>query len=1401
MSIRHVAFRAILLASAASVPVASFAQPAGSPSTQSGTSDVIRVLLDQSAYWRTKSETKLADEALSRVLALDPGNVDALAQQAQAAADKGDRKTAQDALTKLQAARPDDPRITSIQQSLRIGPVDQSALTEARRLAQDGKPQQALDAYRRVFKGDVPPPSLATEFYQTLGATEGNWEAAREGLAAHLRADPQDLSAQLAYAALLTYRDETRDEGVQRLAFLTREAQVSQQADRAWRQALSWLPATQASAAKYTEYLAHNPDDTEVQHWRTVALNDTGTLRGAGFDDLANNRVAQAESEFTKALAVDANDSDSLIGLALVRFKQNRQNDGRELIRKAIEIDPSKATQYQSMLDTSAASRTGNGGGNGRNGSGVDYGAESARKIRGQYARVAALTQRGEYAAAEALLRQLMGNRPNAGNYLQMGDIQRRAGQFGAAEASFRTVLRSQPHNVAALGGLAAVLGREGKTTDADQAYAQAQSFGGGNALGQNRAQQLRQQAQSVSDPVARTGLFRAAVAADPANPWLRLELARALLAQDREAEARSVMAPVTDTARPTVDQLKAGIYFATSDHQNALAASLVARLPASARTPDMQEIGVQAEVAGDVQDAKQLPNVDAMEQRMVALAAKPDPTGARASQFANALTRAGDKPGARNVIRAALAASRTPTPQQRIAYAGALIGAGYPRDAKVVTAGLSPGQLNPLQRSTLTSLQDDAAVSAADSANSRGQTADALSELTPRLQRDPSNPALNMALARVYQTEKQPGTAVAITQELLRRNPGDVQVRVAAVSAALAAGEADRAATMARQLTADFPEDPQGWFVAAQVARSRGDSGAALTDLRRARDLRAKQLAGEQSDASDVLVPGWLPGRQYALNWPPNVLNDASPGPAPQVADAEPVTREYERYAQNTAAPYSSGPGQIYLPPPNGLDPGTSLTTPPGIGVRATPPPSFSEPSPIAATPVAETLPSTPNLGILTTIPAANPTRSTSAPTLDEPTAGSNLGVQLNTWQRAPTDPLTADIDRSIQQVSETIAPQIAGSLSLRGRSGSQGLSELFDVEAPLEASFSPNGYGRLKVQVTPVYLYTGQPSAGNRALFGTNPLIAGIGADREHDLHPAQPHHDGGRQRFGRELCLRLRHSRHRHQPDRLRAEARRGRHPIPAPAEQQPAPAADGGPAFGDRQRAVLCRADRLADGRALGRRNAQQGLCPTRRLGRQHLLLCRRRCGGVPGRAGCQQHRCGGRRRCQHPGVDDADAGSAGRRQRGVFRLPPQRGQLHHRQWRLFQPAAVFRTAVPGDLQAAADAGHHLHRRWHGRRADIPRQDRAGVPDRPGGDRSGGSAAAGDLRHQQLQHTVSRFRRHGDRRRRQRRDRLPPERQPARGREGRVRPVRQLHGGHGLGLRTLRVQQPAATIGSC
>ena len=77
-------FLVAALLSAALAPPAQ-AQGGSPPVSQASTSDVVRVFLDQASYWRNKNEPAQADEALSRVLAIDPNNVDALAGQAQAA--------------------------------------------------------------------------------------------------------------------------------------------------------------------------------------------------------------------------------------------------------------------------------------------------------------------------------------------------------------------------------------------------------------------------------------------------------------------------------------------------------------------------------------------------------------------------------------------------------------------------------------------------------------------------------------------------------------------------------------------------------------------------------------------------------------------------------------------------------------------------------------------------------------------------------------------------------------------------------------------------------------------------------------------------------------------------------------------------------------------------------------------------------------------------------------------------------------------------------------------------------------------------------------------------------------------------------------------------------------------
>ncbi len=1130
---RTTSFRTMLLATAALTPLVVQAQTTAG-SSQSGVADAVRVLMDQATYWQGKYQPEKADEALSRVLSLDPRNADALALQAQTAADRGDQQLARSALSKLQAARPDDPRIQTIEQSMRLGPIDPNTLAQARQLAAAGKGEEAVAAYRKVFRGSVPPAGLATEYYQVLSNTDGNFDAGRNGLADLLRANPDDLRAQLAYAELLTYRDGTRDEGLARLERLVTNPTIADQANRDLKQTLLWLPISQASVPAMQAYLARFPNDKDIQQRVELARNDIGGLRVEGFDALEANQTGAAESAFTRALAKAPNDSDSLIGMALVRLKQRRPADARALLQHAIEIDPDKAAQYQPLIDSTdpkAIARASATGGN--NGGNTDYGAAAARKIRAQYAEVAALTQHGEFAQAEAHLRALMGRKPNFGNYLQLADIQARAGKLAQSEASYRTALRSQPRNVAALGGLAGVLAREGQTDEANRIFAQLGRSGGGGSVAQTRAASLRQQAQQSSDPAQQDQLYRSAVAADPADPWLRLEFARLLEGQNRDPEAQQVMADVTAAPHPTADQLRAAVYFADGNHNPAQTLALLNRIPEKARTPEMRDVAVRAGVAQDLRSAKDGNSINVA--RLIALAAQPDPTGLRGASFAQALVKAGNKVGARDVIRAALAA-RPVQPQQRIAYAGALLGAGFPDDAQHLTQPVQPAALTPLDRSRLAEVRDNAAVFSADNLNGRGETADAYDQLAPRLAREPENPSLNMALARLYEANRQPREALRIAESVLQRNPSNVSAFQSTVGAAIAAGDLRRARSLADQAKSQFPDDPQAWLMSAQVSRADGEDNRALTELRTAKNLRRQQIDASDRqglfDRSNV-VGGT--GPRYAQNVPANTMTDVgASGYAPFVHDsgagAEPVTREYAQYVP---------PGETAPPKFSNSNPASGTVA----GRPAALPPLESSPLQTAQNFQSDTAAYT------------NPFRPSPVPTIDEPATSTDVLGRRTNANSSSTDALTQDIDQSIAQVQQNVAPRVEASLSLRGRSSELGGGTLLDVEAPVEASFSPAGVGRLKVQVTPVYLNSSGGDSGAIAQYGTNPVLAPLASLVPGGISSPATHQECRWLRPRCRLRLPLRVGGHRQHAARLPGNQCRRRDRVRTAPHQQP------------------------------------------------------------------------------------------------------------------------------------------------------------------------------------------------------------------------------------------------------
>ena len=796
-----------------------------------------KVLLDQANYWSAQNRPQDAESALERLLQAEPDNADALALRAQLQAQRGDRAGAKASLTHLQAIRPDDPHIASVEQAIRAGSIDPNGLAEARRLAREGHNAEAVSRYQRLFQGAAPPATLATEYYETLSGTEGGWNAARDGLGRVIANSPHDVRAQLAYAQLLTYREQSRIEGMQRLALLTHTPEVATAAAKAWRQALEWLPIDTASVPIYEAWLAEHPDDggingrlKQAQNPPVTPADQAGVKRGAGFTALNAGRIQDAEANFQAVLAQSPQDPDALGGLGLVRLRQGNAGEARTLLSRAIAADPEHKARWEAALQGASV--------------GEDFAAARA------------MIQRGQLDAAERQLRAIIASGGDvAGAQLMLADVLSRRDDLSGAETQYRAVLAHRPNNADALVSLAQVLNRQGRGGEAEAMMDRAQNAGDTKVVGRIRADGLRQQAAATSDPAAKEALLRAASAAEPGNPWIRLDLARALVASSKRTEARQVMAEATSGPAPGSDALRAGAMFAVEDSRPADAIALVGRLPAAARTPDMRALLAQASVDNEIRDAQGLGAVSpvAAREKLLTLAAQPDPDGSRGVAIARSFMQMNNPAAARQALATAQAATRTPTPAQRLAYAGVLLQAGDEHGAQVLiraldgTSGLSTEQTAALNR-----LRAGTAIRESDRLNTEHRQADAYDVLAPALARDPSNPEINLAVGRLFAAADEPRKALAINQAVLARDPRNLDARKAALGSAIQVHDWTRAAALVHEGMADSPDDPRVWLMSAMLNRARGNLKQAYNDLARARDLRRQEIGADEPAASN---------------------------------------------------------------------------------------------------------------------------------------------------------------------------------------------------------------------------------------------------------------------------------------------------------------------------------------------------------------------------------------------------------------------------------------------------------------------------------------------------------------------------------------------------------------------
>ncbi|TCH97531.1 tetratricopeptide repeat protein [Roseococcus sp. SYP-B2431] len=807
----------------------------------------VDVLIRQAERWLAQDRPDLAAASIERALAAEPRNTAALAVAARVEAARNNRSGAAAIATRLREAGATEEQRAVAENALRGAAIDRAAIEEARRLAREGQAEAAAARYRQIFGAQGPTPAFAQEYYLALAATQAGAEAGRAGLARLAQSPTATPRARFAFAQNQTFQPATRADGIARLQALAGDPEVGAEARRAWRQALIWGAADPANVPQIQAYLQRVGDDPELRRAmetaRTAAVAappDPGArLRQEGFAALETGGAAglrESTSRFEAALAANPRDADALGGLGIVRLREGRAAEARQLLERAVAADPARAQQWQGALD------------------GASYGLELAE--------ARAALRRNDIEGADAVARSAARRQVEDRTDVEvlLGQIALRRGDAPAAEQRFRTALSRRPGFAPARDGLNQALRSQGRIAELPAvqrppriAGEAAESIGAGG--------QLRSEANRSMDPVVAEALLRQALTQQPNDPWTRLDLARALRRQGRAAEGRSVMEE--QVARdPRADSLFAAALFADEDNRLADAESYLNRIPPTSRSRDMSQLQARIRTQRDVSRAAAMMASNRAEARtqLLTIAARPDPSGATAAAVIRAFGDANERFGAAEAARVGEAANRGGAPV-RIAIAGALLGAGLEAEALALADQADAGTLTPEQRRDVASLRAGIAVRASDRLNDEGRQAQAFERLRPALERDPGNVDANLALARLYQGAREPAEALRIAEGVLARSPRNFDARQGAVSAALALRQRSKAEQLLAEGREFFPNDSRIALMEARIARAFDQDDRARRALETAQAQRQAEIGRVAALPSGVTTttPGGL--------------------------------------------------------------------------------------------------------------------------------------------------------------------------------------------------------------------------------------------------------------------------------------------------------------------------------------------------------------------------------------------------------------------------------------------------------------------------------------------------------------------------------------------------------------
>ena len=811
----------------------------------------LEALFSQATFWRANNRPDLARDALQRVLAVEPDNTRALRGMGELDLAAGDRDAARQWLDRLRARAPGSEDTARLQAALRRERISNSDLMEARALAKAGDAGAAVARYEALFDGAGPPPDLALEYYQTLAGVDARWREARDGLRQVVRRNPNDPAARQALAEVLTYRQATRDQGIEQLAGLWREQQRLQ-VIAPWRQALLWLPEEPASADALRDYLAVRPDDEVVrERLESVLSGNGGAAVAEAYDALEAGRLRAARRGFEGVLEDDPDSAEAVAGLGLADLRQGRFGPAEQRLARAIRMAPERRDDWAPAL-------------------------EDAR-FYGRLAEARALYQKETYDQALQAVIPLAraGGRRGRDAALLQGEILLGQDRPQVAETVFRDLLESDGDNNDARVGLVRALMAQERYDEANRIYADlpAEERMRYGYVRDQQSQALRERARALIDDgqvYAGEALLHEAVAAAPDDPWARLELARRMQARGQSGQAAAMLEPL-EAPGAAPEALLAAARFAADQGRWQHALDLLDRLPVDARDSDSRALRRRVENGARMAELTRVFDSGdrwRIQSELERLYAEPPETPAQTGRLANFLVDRGESSLALTLVRKDLSKGLDRgAPEDFVAHALVLGRLGYDREAGELLRELERrAEQQPGGAGAFADARRTLSVAAVDHARQSGDFARAYDEAVMALSSDPDNEDLVLALGRVYQ-EGGLHREAAVTYDWLLARPGPhLPARRAAVANALAMDDVERAEQLLEE--AAPLEDGELLLLAARAARRSGDSRSALALAEKAADA---QYRANRSGAPAALAASANPFRKSAGKTPEN--------------------------------------------------------------------------------------------------------------------------------------------------------------------------------------------------------------------------------------------------------------------------------------------------------------------------------------------------------------------------------------------------------------------------------------------------------------------------------------------------------------------------------------------------